>query len=126
MVSAHASSSFVLVLMGRLDEALAQAGKEAPSGYLYFASSIAYHALGRKQESEEALRRLLQEGEQWGFQIACAHAFRGEIDQAFEWLERSYITHDSGISLANRHPLLSNLHSDPRWPSFLARIGLGD
>jgi tetratricopeptide (TPR) repeat protein len=124
IVSVHAVTSFVLVLMGRLDEALTHAQKEAPSGYRHFALAIAHHALGRKRDSNEALDSLLQEGEQWGFQTACAYAFRGEADQALEWLERSYAAHDSGISLVKMHPLLTNLHSDPRWPQFLQKIGL--
>ena len=125
MSSAHAACSFILAVMGRAEEALEEAMKEAPSGYQHFALAIAYHALGQKQESDDALKGLY-ENERWGFQIACAHSFRGEADKAFEWLERSYELHDSGIMLTKRHPLLTNLHNDPRWQQFLKKIGLAE
>ena len=78
-----------------------------------------------RQESDAALSRLLKESEQWGYQFASAHAGRGEVDEAFRWLERSYELHDSGIVLAKVTWSRKNLHSDPRWPRFLGKIGLG-
>jgi hypothetical protein len=109
--------------LGRPDEALEEANREAPSGYRHFALAIAYHALGRKSESDDALESLC-ENERWGIQIACVHAFRGEANESFRWLDRSYELHDSGVSLVKRHPLLTNLHDDPRWPQLLKTIGL--
>ena len=40
------------------------------------------------------------------------------------WLERSYELHDSGIALLKVTWALKNLHSDPRWPRFLEKVGL--
>ncbi len=65
-----------------------------------------------------------EQGEEWGFQVACVHGFRGESDKAFEWLERSYFLRDSGIPLVKLARQLESLHGDPRWPRLLARIGL--
>ena len=58
------------------------------------------------------------------YQFAEIHAYRGEIDPAFEWLERAEATHDSGLTDAIANPLMRSLRSDPHWAAFLARVRL--
>jgi hypothetical protein len=58
------------------------------------------------------------------FQVAQAHAMRGEVDQAFEWLERSYAERDPGLTEMKCTPCLRPLHGDPRWGEFLRRLWL--
>src|SRR6202007_339653 len=56
------------------------------------------YRLGRRSESNAALQSLTD-----GFAsidaygIAVAHAYRGDSDQAFRWLERAYLAHDYGM-----------------------------
>ncbi len=41
----------------------------------------------------------------------------GEVDSAFEWLERAYVQLDTSLAdLGISH--LRNLHDDPRWEHF--------
>ena len=64
---------------------------------------LAFHALGRRSESDAALAAL--KGKYAGeaaYQIAEVHAFRGEADLAFEWLERAYDQRDGGLSRTSR------------------------
>jgi len=96
------------------------------AGYHWCALAIVQHALGRPEDSDRALLNLIGEGEQWGIQIAHVYAMRGETDKAFEWLERSYELRDAGIPLTKVATFLKSLHSDPRWPVFLKKIGLAD
>jgi Tfp pilus assembly protein PilF len=124
ITSVHAINGVVYMLQGRLDEALVESKKEGSAGYRNCALAMVYHALGRALQSDEAMEALIQEGEQWGIQIALVHAYRGESDAAFEWLERSYTLRDSGIPGVRVNPVLTNLHDDPRWPKFLEKIGL--
>ena len=63
---------------------------------------------------------------QWGYQIASVHGARGEVDEAFRWLERSYELHDTGVVLARVTHWFKSLRGDPRWPKFLAQVGLVD
>ena len=56
--------------------------------------------------------------------IAEVHAYRGEVDQAFAWLDRAYQNHDSDLVYLKPAPLLSRLHDDPRWGALLEKIGL--
>jgi eukaryotic-like serine/threonine-protein kinase len=126
MTSVRALYCSLLVRQGRLPEALEMAQKERSTGYRTCALAIVYHALGRRADSENALSLLIGEGEQWGLQIALVHAFRGESDKAFEWLERSYELRDSGLLVAKVQAFLKPLHADPRWPIFLKKIGFDE
>jgi TolB-like protein/Tfp pilus assembly protein PilF len=122
----HSNLGLLYLRRGMEEEAMTEIRMEAPGGYREYALAIAYHALGRKEESDAALERLVAEGDRWGFQIAAAHACRGEPDEAFRWLDRAYELHDSGIVLSRVSWALRSLHSDPRWPRFLEKIGLGE
>ena len=46
------------------------------------------------------------------FQIAAVYAFRHEPDQAFQWLDRAYGRHDTGLAATKFDPLLKNLRGD--------------
>ncbi|MGH7725734.1 MAG: protein kinase domain-containing protein [Candidatus Eiseniibacteriota bacterium] len=124
IVMAHTFVGRLLVLQGRHKEGLETIAKELSSGYRNYGLAMAHHEIGDREASDRALAALLAEGEDWAFQIACAHAARGEKDAAFEWLERAYFLRDSGIPLTALARPLESLHTDPRWPKFLDRIGL--
>jgi hypothetical protein len=51
-------------------------------------------------------------------------AFRGRVDEAFEWLELAYEQRDNGITEMMTSPFLRPLHPDARWPAFLDKLGL--
>lgn len=126
MTTIHLGLSWIALLQGRYEEALNLIQKEKLAGYRYCGEAMVLHALGRHAESDEKLVLLQNEGEQWSFQIVCVYAYRGEVDKAFEWLERAYDIRDSGIPLTKTQPFLKPLHSDPRWLPFLKKIGLDD
>jgi TolB-like protein/Tfp pilus assembly protein PilF len=126
MTSSHAVAAILLTVLGRAEEALAHVELEAPSGYRHWAEAIVYHALGRKEASDAAMRNLLNCGVEWAIQFAGAHAMRGEIDEAFAALEVAYNHNDSGTSLVKIHPTTVKLRNDPRWAQFLKKIGLAD
>ena len=85
---------------------------------------LAYHALGRKAESDAALAALIAKFERDGsFNIAYIHAFRGEPDQAFQWLDKAATYHDSGLANIPIEPMLASIRDDPRWLPFLRKIG---
>lgn len=126
MTAAHSSRGICLLELGLGEEALAEIELEPSAGYRYCSLAIICHHLGRQEQSDAALAGLIAEGEQWGYQIAMVCARRGEHDQAFEWLEKSYELHDSGIAMTKVQPIFDVLHSDSRWPKFLEKIGLAD
>ena len=60
---------------------------------------MAYHALGRKADSDAALAALIAKYEKDApYNIAYVYAFRGEADKAFEWLDKAVEYGDPGIA----------------------------
>jgi TolB-like protein/tetratricopeptide (TPR) repeat protein len=83
------------------------------------------HALGRAADSDEALQRLLEmDSSGSAYQMAQVHAYRGETDAAFKWLETACEKHDSGVMFVRVDPLLARLRTDQRWNALLSRYGL--
>ncbi|MEO6566663.1 MAG: tetratricopeptide repeat protein, partial [Casimicrobiaceae bacterium] len=123
----HAFLAFARLLQGRTDEALAIAGQESHAVFRNLALSLVHHKLGNAAASDAALQALTAEFA-WtaAYQIAEAHAFRGEVDTAFEWLETAYVQRDPGVVYTAWSPALKSLHGDPRWLPFLTRLGLAD
>ncbi len=89
--------SQVLLARGQPEAALAAIEKESSEAWRTIGLPIAYQALGRRSESDAALRDLIDNfAGEWAYQIAEVHAFRGEVDQAFAWLDRAYAQRDGG------------------------------
>ena len=59
-------------------------------------------------------------------QIAEVYAVRGEVDLAFEWLERAYAHHDPSLSGMKSSFFLHSLRADSRWGVLLRKMGLAD
>jgi hypothetical protein len=53
-------------------------------------------------------------------QIAEVYAFRSQSDKRFEWLDRAYAQHDSGLIATKAE----SLQSDPRYAAFLKNLNL--
>ena len=88
-----------------------------------FLYAIAYHALGRKKESDTALRELIANYQAIDpYLIAEIYAFRNQSDEAFEWLDRAYAKRDDGLIFTKVDPLLKSLHSDARFAVFLKKL----
>jgi tetratricopeptide (TPR) repeat protein len=112
------------LLRGRAEAALAEYDKELDASDRLAGRAMAQHALGRREASDTALRELVATyGEQANL-IATVHAYRGEADEAFAWLERAYKVRDSDLVYLKPTYFLRSLHGDPRWRMLLQRIGL--
>jgi TolB-like protein/Flp pilus assembly protein TadD len=123
----HHALSGLRLKQGRPEEALAEASLE-PHPVLRLAdTALARHALGQAAESDAALSELIADhAEIAAYDIAQVCACRGEVDRAFEWLERGYAQRDSGMPLLANDRFLAPLHDDPRWGPLLRKIGLAD
>jgi serine/threonine-protein kinase len=121
----HNSLGDVYLLQGRFAEALAEFEKESHDGFRLRGLSVAYHALGRKGQSAAALEQL-GELPMHAFLNAQANAYCGNIDIAFEWLDRAHAQRNAGLSQLRVEPFLHELHGDPRWPPFLKKMGFAE
>jgi adenylate cyclase len=88
--------------------------------------ALVYHALGQRVESDVALdREKNKRSELSEVSIATAYAYRGEIDQAFSWLEKAVAARDGALGHKLEHePLLAPLRSDPRYLRLLRYMHL--
>ena len=108
----------------RLDNALEEIALEPDEAFRLISKVMAYHAQGNTAESDAALAEVIENhGSEWASNIASVLAYRGEIDRSFEWLEKAVECHDPGLIEIATQPEFSNLHTDPRWSAFLARMG---
>ncbi len=115
------------VLLARNDgaAALAEMQQEQSDFWRSTGLAIVHHALGHAAESDAALRDLMQmDLNGAAYQLAQVHGCRGEIDAAYQWLERAAARHDSGLAFARIDPALALLRADPRWARFLESSGL--
>lgn len=124
---AYVHKSLVCVYLAKSlpQDALREAEQEKVPEERLVSLVMAYHALGRKKESDTALDGLIKNyGDIAAYQVAQGYAFRGEVDGAFNWLERAYIQHDGALLALSFDPLLKSLHSDQRWGAFLRKMGM--
>ena len=110
---------------GRAQDALAEIEREQMGMWRLQGQAVAYYALRRKRESDAALSELIARYQsQSAFLIAEVYSFRKEPDQAFKWLDRAYVQHDSGVPETKSSTLLKNLHGDPRYIAFSKKLRL--
>jgi tetratricopeptide (TPR) repeat protein len=121
----HALIALTLLLKGEHGAALGEAELERNAELRLARRALALHALGRKAESDAALRELEEKhADDSAWEIARVHAFRGEADRAFEWLDRALGLPTSAVYFSLNDPLLASLHDDPRWLPFLRKVGV--
>ena len=114
-----------LVLQGKTEAALREMQQETEEIWRLSGLPLVYHALDRRSESNAALAALKSKyGGEMAFQIAEVHAFRGQADLAFEWLERAYDQRDGGILEFKGDRMFRTLSDDPRYKAFLKKMKL--
>jgi len=124
---AHAGLGLSFLLEGKFDEAVASAQDEAAEWGRPLIVALARWGQKRIPEADAALAQLTDGfADTAAYQIAEVHAYRGDKDRAFEWLERARRQRDRGLVSMRRDPLLANLKGDPRWNAFLHTMGLAD
>ena len=82
---------------------------------------------GRADIALSLLQNLLSRSEREHVPPRCfvfLYAALGEQDRAFEWLEKAYETHDTGLFWLRVMPLYDPLRSSPRFNEMLRRVGL--
>jgi TolB-like protein/Flp pilus assembly protein TadD len=123
-MEAHYDIGRALLLKGDAQAALKEIQAEPDEGWRLTGLALVYHALGKKAESDAALAELIEKHEKsWSSSVAWVHAFRGDADRAFEWMDKAVANRDTGVMSFLTEPLLANLHNDPRWLPFLRKIG---
>ena len=122
--NAHAEIGNALLLKGDAQGALAEIERETSEIWKTIGLPMAYYAVGRKADSDTALAALIAKSERDApSNIASVYAYRGEADQAFEWLDKAIEYSDPGLADIVTENLFDTIHADPRWLLFLRKIG---
>jgi TolB-like protein/Flp pilus assembly protein TadD len=118
-------SARVLQQQGDIEAASAVLEKETdPTMVLYFRPNL-YWQLDRKEEADAALQQAIEQfGDINAYAIAQMYTIRGDLDRAFEWLEKAYEQKNSGLLEIVGEPLFKNLCGDPRFDAFMRRMNM--
>jgi tetratricopeptide (TPR) repeat protein len=128
---AHLYLGMVYSQKGRHKEAIAEMRKagslsqEAP--LMVAVLGFAYAAAGKKGEASRILRELLEPPKRKfvsSADIAIIYAGMGEIERAFQWLEKAQEEGSLWSISLKLDPKLDSLRADPRFADLLRRAGL--
>ena len=122
---AAAHLSLVFLLQKKPAEAFEAAERSTSDVFKLSGKASALHDLGRTAEANRTLNELIARyGHSGAFQIAEVYAWCGQLDKAFEWLDRAYVQRDGGLRAVKFSPLLRGLRGDPRYAALLAKMNL--
>lgn len=104
-----------LLLKGELEAALAESDTS-------FSRAIIHHVLGNTAVADEALADLIENADL--YTIAMVYGYRGDVDKTFEWLNNHLEKGNYYPTFILTETAFRSVHSDPRWASFLEKLGL--
>lgn len=104
-----------MLLKGELEAALAESDTS-------FRRAIIHHALGNAAVADEALADLIENADPYS--IAMVYGNRGDVDKTFEWLNNHLEKGNYYPTFILTETAFRSVHSDPRWASFLEKLGL--
>ena len=114
----------ILLAQGAVADAVAAFEAENAGAWKIFGLPLGYHAQGRTADAHAAIAAMLREPAGSEFQIAEAHAWIGDVDQAFHWLQAAVEHRDPGILWLRGDPLLKGLIHDARYSALLGALNL--
>jgi serine/threonine protein kinase/tetratricopeptide (TPR) repeat protein len=88
-----------------------------------------YASAGDQQEARKILGELMELSKRQfvsPYHIGLIHVALGQIDEAFQWLERSFEAKEDAVVSFKMNPRLDAIRTDPRFKDLLKRIGLPD
>jgi tetratricopeptide (TPR) repeat protein len=122
---ALAPLGYLQLLEGNATEALATFRQLSDEGLRLSGVAMAEHTLGHAKESQRALDQSIAK---WGqarpLRIAEIYAWRGEKDNAFEWLDRAYQQHSSDLCGFRHNKMFASLRGDARFAALLRKMNL--
>ena len=122
----HYALASALVASGDANAALIEAELEPDEAFRHASLALALDALGRKVDADSELEMLQRKhASRSAYQVVEILARRGDLDQAFEWLDRAYRQRDSGFIKIMADPLLGNLRADVRFRPILRKLKQG-
>jgi tetratricopeptide (TPR) repeat protein len=105
--------------------ALVMMTEERDEGLRMSGIAILRYALNEKQASDEAVDSLSRSSDgPSAYHMATVYAFRGQHDEALDWLELAYDHRDEEILNLLVDPALVGLRSEARWSRLVEKLDL--
>ena len=117
-----------LMYLKRYEDALSVAKTELSDFWKLRALACIHWAMAEHAESDRDLAEFakVDPGSLHSYFMANVHAFRGERDEAFKWLDRAYQEHSAYLPELNVDPILKSLRGDPRFRDLQVKSRLTD
>jgi serine/threonine protein kinase/tetratricopeptide (TPR) repeat protein len=110
---------------GRPADAMAVSQRCGDERFRLMGVALAQHDLGHPREAREALDAFTSRfGRDLPYRVAEVHAWRGEADDAFGWLDRARAQRDAALCDVRDDPLLKSLRGDARYAALLRDMSL--
>jgi serine/threonine protein kinase/Tfp pilus assembly protein PilF len=88
-------------------------------------TAMAEYSLGHSGASQPVLDTLIAKfAHECAYCVASVYAWRGEKDKAFDWLDRAYEQHESGLTEIKYQPELDALLGDARYKALLRKMNM--
>jgi TolB-like protein len=133
-IQVRSESARIYMYLNEYDEAIALVDQlvkdfpESESPRLEAVQAVSYFKTNRPDETGRIIEKLRKKRELHAtgspsFYLAMIYSQMGEINSAFELLEKSFSDHEVELYLLKIEPPFEPLHSDPRFQAMLDRIG---
>jgi adenylate cyclase len=117
--------SKTLLVEGKSDAALEMVLREREEEDRLGFLPMILQAVGRGAESDAALKALIAKfADTDAYMVAMNYAYRGDRDQAIQWLDRAYRQRDIDLVEIVGEPLFKKIADDPRFKAFLRKMNL--
>jgi len=107
-------------------KAAMQHAQAEPDGFWRdYAVALALQTGDDHPAADSALRNFSEKYATNGaYQVAVIYALRHEPDQMFQWLDKAYATHDSGLTQLSITPFILTYRDDPRFIVLCEKLGI--
>lgn len=121
----HAMMAYTLNGQGKRMEALKEVEKESSEFWKLFIKNIVVFDLGQHEQADSLLVKFIDRYNVTNpVMLATLYANRGEINNAFKWLDIAYDQQDPDLTEAVNYNAFATLYKDARWNAFIAKLGL--
>jgi len=100
---------------------------QTSDAFLLDALAYAYASEGREADARLLLKKLVETAEQeHGLEVmvASTYAALGDADGMVPWLEKAFSERSGALLMLHLHPKFDRVRGDPRFKSFVKRVGL--
>lgn len=109
----------------RNEDALVEFQKSSDEVFRLLGMALAEYSRGHGQPAQQALKALIaKHAADAAYQVAEVYSWRGDTNNAFQWLDRAFRQRDSGLNFVTYDLLLTGLRSDPRYSALLKKLKL--